>query len=349
MDWMIYGANGYTGKLTAEEAVRRGMKPVLAGRKQPEIAKLAERLGLEYRVFSLDEPEAVRSAIAGLRLVLHCAGPFSRTSTPMVEACLAERVHYLDITGEIAVFKAAHERDQEARRADVVLLPGAGFDVVPSDCLAASLVEALPAATSLKLAFEAGGGPSPGTAKTSVEGLGNGGQVRRDGQLKKVPLAWKTREVPFAHGVRSAMTIPWGDVYTAFVSTGVPDIEVYMSVSPATIANVKRLRMIQPVLGWSPVQSFLKKRIEKRVTGPSDERREKTDCQLWGEVSSADGRTVSATMTTPNGYDLTVSASLGIVKHLLASDVEGGYYTPSLLMGSEFAASLPGVSFTLKA
>ena len=349
MDWMIYGANGYTGKLTAEEAVRRGMKPVLAGRKQPEIAKLAERLGLESRVFSLDEPEAVRSAIAGLRLVLHCAGPFSRTSTPMVEACLAERVHYLDITGEIAVFKAAHERDQEARRADVVLLPGAGFDVVPSDCLAASLVEALPAATSLKLAFEAGGGPSPGTAKTSVEGLGNGGQVRRDGQLKKVPLAWKTREVPFAHGVRSAMTIPWGDVYTAFVSTGVPDIEVYMSVSPATIANVKRLRMIQPVLGWSPVQSFLKKRIEKRVTGPSDERREKTDCQLWGEVSSADGRTVSATMTTPNGYDLTVSASLGIVKHLLASDVEGGYYTPSLLMGSEFAASLPGVSFTLKA
>lgn len=349
MNWMIYGANGYTGRLTAEEAVRRGLSPVLAGRNETDIAELAGRLGLQYRIFSLDEPGAVRSAISGMRLVLHCAGPFSRTSTPMVEACLAERVHYLDITGEISVFKAAHERDQEARRADVVLLPGAGFDVVPSDCLAASLVEALPAATSLQLAFEAGGGPSPGTAKTSVEGLAGGGQVRRDGKLKSVPLAWKTRKIPFAHAERSAMTIPWGDVYTAFVSTGVPDIEVYMSVSPSTIANVKRLRMIQPVLGWAPVQAFLKKRVEKRISGPSEDRREKTDCQLWGEMSSADGRTVTATMTTPNGYDLTVIASLGIVQHLLENDVEGGYYTPSLLMGPGYAASLPGVTFSLKA
>lgn len=349
MNWMIYGANGYTGRLTAEEAVKRGMKPVLAGRREVEISELANRLGLEYRIFSLDDPQSVRSAIKDLRLVLHCAGPFSQTSAPMVDACIAEGVHYLDITGEIAVFKAAHERDAEARRADVVLLPGAGFDVVPSDCLAASLVEALPAATSLQLAFEAGGGPSPGTAKTSVEGLKNGGFIRRDGALQNVPLAWKTRSIPFAHAERSGVTIPWGDVYTAFVSTGVPDIEVYISASPATIRNLKRMRMIQSILAWGPVQTFMKRRIEKSVSGPSDDRRSKTDCQLWGEMVSADGRSVSATMTTPNGYDMTVSASLGIVEHLLQTDVEGGYYTPSLLMGSGYAASLPGVSFKLNA
>lgn len=348
MDWMIYGANGYTGRLTAREAVRRGMRPILAGRNELPVAKLAEELGLDYRVFELNDASAAVKSISGLRLVLHCAGPFSVTSEPMITACLESGVHYLDITGEISVFAKAHSYDDKARRADVVLLPGAGFDVVPSDCLAASLVQSLPAATRLQLAFEAGGGPSPGTAKTSVEGLGKGGCIRRDGKLKKVPLAWKTRNIPFAHAERTAVTIPWGDVYTAFVSTGVPDIEVYMAIPPSTISGLKRLRWIQPLLGLRLVQTILQKRVEKKVHGPSSEARQTSDAQLWGQVVSSDGRSVQATMTTPNGYDLTVSASLGITEFLLKNDVEGGYYTPSLLMGADFAESLPGVSFNLK-
>ena len=222
-----------------------------------------------------------------------------------------------------------------------------GFDVVPSDCLASSLVEALPAATKLILAFEAGGGPSPGTAKTSVEGLVKGGCVRQDGKLVNVPLAWKSRTVPFAHANRQTMTIPWGDVYTAFISTGIPDIEVYMAVPPATIAKMQRMRWFKSLLALGFVQSFMKKQVMKRVRGPSDLTREKTRSELWGEVTSADGRTVSATMTTPNGYDLTVTAGLGIAQYLLENDVEGGYYTPSLLMGSSYAASLPGVEMKI--
>ena len=346
-DWMIYGANGYTGRLTAEEAVRRGMRPLLAGRNEKSVKAIADKLGLEYRVFGLDDATEVGAAIEGLKVVLHCAGPFSVTSEPMIRACLDKGVHYLDITGEISVFEYAHSQDQAARRADVVLIPGTGFDVVPSDCLAASLVEALPAATSLQLAFEAAGGPSPGTAKTSVEGLGKGGRIRRDGKLTEVPLAWKTRKIPFAHAERTGVTIPWGDVFTAFISTGVPDIEVYMSVPPSSIARLRRLKLFQPLLGLGPVQSFLKGRIQNKVRGPSGEARDSSYSQLWGEVSSADGRCVSATMTTPNGYDLTVSGSLGIVGYLLENDVEGGYYTPSLLMGSAYAASLPGVEFKL--
>jgi len=345
---MIYGANGYTGRLTASEAVRRGMRPVLGGRSQPDIAQLAGELGLQYRVFSLDDPGRVKQAISGMKLVLHCAGPFSATSEPMASACIRESAHYLDITGEISVFAAIHLLHAQARHADVVLLPGAGFDVVPSDCLAASLVNALPAATRLQLGFEAGGGPSPGTAKTSIEGLKKGGCVRKEGRLKRVPLAWKTRQIPFAHGERTGITIPWGDVYTAYVSTGIPDIEVYMALPPATIANVRRMRWFQSLLGFGPVQSYLKKRVEKKVRGPSEQGRNDSDAQLWGEASSADGRRVEATMTTPNGYDLTVSASLGIVEFLLGNDVEGGFYTPSLLMGADYAASLPGVRFTLK-
>jgi len=345
MNWVIYGANGYTGELVAREAVSRGLRPTLAGRNAARIDALAAELGLEARCFALDDPGAIRGALAGHRLVLHCAGPFSVTSEPMLGACLDTGVHYLDITGEISVFEFAHQQADAARRADVVLAPGVGFDVVPSDCLAASLVEALPAATRLLLAFEAGGGLSPGTAKTSIEGLAQGGRIRRDGRLETVPLAWKTRRVPFAHGERTAVTIPWGDVYTAYVSTGIPDIEVYMAVPPATIGHLRRLRWLRPVLSSGPVQSFLKHRVERAVSGPSDAARGGTRSELWGEVSTADGRSASATMTTPNGYDLTVSAALGIVAHLLANDVEGGFYTPSLLMGAGYAASLPGVEF----
>ena len=347
MNWIIYGANGYTGKLMAREAARRGLHPILAGRNEGSVSALATELGLESRVFDLEDPQLTLSGVEGCKLVLHCAGPFPITSQPMIEACLAAGVHYLDITGEIPVFQNAHLQDDQARRADIVLIPGVGFDVVPSDCLAASLVEALPAAIKLVLAFEAGGGPSPGTAKTTGEGLGMGGRVRRDGELLEVPLAWKSRTIPFAHADRSAVTIPWGDVYTAFISTGIPDIEVYMAVSPGTIVKMQRMRWFKPLLGLSFVQSFLKKQVENRVRGPSDTKREKSHSELWGEVTSADGRTISATMTAPNGYDLTVTAGLGIAQHLLENDVEGGYYTPSLLMGAAYAASLPGVEMKI--
>jgi short subunit dehydrogenase-like uncharacterized protein len=265
----------------------------------------------------------------------------------MIEACLKNNCHYLDITGEISVFANAYRQSDEARRADIVLMPGVGFDVVPTDCLAATLVKALPAATVMMLAFESDGKISPGTAKTSVEGLAGGGCVRQDGKLKWVPLAWKTREIRFRHGKRLAVTIPWGDVFTAYISTGVPDIEVYMAAPPSAILRMKRLRMVKPLVSMQWVQNVMKRRIEKSVTGPGPGARENSQMQLWGEVSSADGRSVSATMTTPDGYDVTVMASLGIVEHLLENDVEGGFYTPSLLMGADYATSLPGISMTI--
>ena len=341
---MIYGATGYTGKMTVEAAVADGMKPILAGRNAATIEALANEYSLEWRAFELSDAEATRSGIRGCKAVLHCAGPFSATSQPMIEACLAEGVHYLDITGEIPVFANAHRQGKEASRRDVILIPGVGFDVVPTDCLAARLVQKLPAATHLTLAFDAGGGPSPGTAKTAAEGMSSGGAIRRDGKMTRVPPGWQDKKIPFASGERQAMSIPWGDVYTAFVSTGVPNIEVYMAMPPARIAQVRRMRFLSPIMGLKPVQAFMKSRIEKNVPGPSAEKRANTRSELWGEVVSADGRRVSATMSGPNGYELTVIASLAVTRHVLENDLEGGYFTPSLLMGAGFAESLPGVS-----
>ncbi|MEP6985562.1 MAG: saccharopine dehydrogenase NADP-binding domain-containing protein, partial [Chloroflexota bacterium] len=98
-DWMIYGATGYTGKLVAEEAVRRGHKPLLAGRSAAKLRPLAESLGLEYAVVSLDDADALAKAVGSVELVYNAAGPFIFTSDRILRACLQTGVHYLDITG----------------------------------------------------------------------------------------------------------------------------------------------------------------------------------------------------------------------------------------------------------
>ena len=236
MKWMIYGANGYTGELVAREAVRRRKRPIIAGRNAAQIEALARELGCESRVFSIDDRATIVSSLRDVATLLHCAGPFMHTSRPMVTACLEAQCDYLDITGEIEVFEAIFARDGEARERGVLLLPGVGFDVVPSDCLAASLAAALPAATELVLAFDSRGGRiSRGTMRTMVENIDRGGAVRRNGKIISVPTAWDVREIPFDDRSRTAMTIPWGDVSTAFHSTGIPNIRVYFAASPRLV------------------------------------------------------------------------------------------------------------------
>ena len=341
---MIYGANGYTGRLIAREAARRGLQPMLAGRNRDDVRALADELGLLCRIFELSKADEIARNLDGIDVVLHCAGPFSRTAEPMLEACLAHKLHYLDITGEIDVFALGHRAHARARHAGIVVLPGSGFDVVPTDCVAAMLKRRLPDATSLVLAFEAGGGPSPGTAKTSVEGMARGGRARIDGELVDVPLAWKSRVFVRDGKSRTAMTIPWGDVYTAFVSTGIPNIETYMVVPPKTIKRLTFMRHLQPLLKMGFVQDFMKRQVERNTPGPSAQRRQDSGCHVWGEVRNAAGKEARLALAAPNGYDLTVTASLGIAQRLLEqAPPQGGYYTPSLLMGADYVTTLPGV------
>jgi len=341
---LIYGANGYTGELIAEAAARRGMKPVLGGRNRDALESLSQRLKLTRRVFELNDPAEVSRNLDGIDLVLNCAGPFVHTCEPLLEACLKQKTHYLDITGEIDVFALCHHAHNRARHEGVVVAPGVGFDVVPTDCLAAMLKQRLPDADELVLAFEAGGGPSPGTARTSIAGLAKGGRVRRNGELVDVPLAWKVREFERDGTRRSAMTIPWGDVYTAYVSTGIPNVETYMAVSPKTIARMRWMRYAQPLLRIDALRKVLEDRAVAQARGPDAQRRSATSCYVWGEARNASGREAKLALKTPNGYTLTVDAALGIVSHVLDAKPPGGYYTPSQLVGAEYVLKLPGVS-----
>lgn len=342
--WMIYGANGYTGRLAAEEAARRGWKPVVAGRSEA-VRALGQQLGLEARVFGLDDPAKVAAALAGMKAVLHCAGPFSKTSAPMLDGCLAAGAHYLDITGEIAVFEAIHARTNELAKRGVTAVPGVGFDVVPTDCLAAMLHRALPGATSLRMGMmSVGGGISQGTAKTALEGLPQGGAVRRGGKIVSVPAAHKSAMIPFSDKkLTYAVAIPWGDVSTAYHSTGIPDIEFYAAVPPS-VGRLMRLTGKVPGL-FRPkfVQGALRRLVEWRVKGPDERTRASGESRLWGEARDAQGRTVAMRMRTPQGYALTVEAALASVARVLEGHVGVGALTPSKAFGADFVLTLPGV------
>jgi len=338
---MIYGANGYTGRLIARAAVKRGLKPTLAGRNRQAIAALAAELDCPSATFTLQQPAHIAECIKGHAAVMHCAGPFSQTARQMMDACIATGADYLDITGEIDVILAAAGRGERAAAAGVALLPAVGFDVVPSDCLAAMLADKLPGARVLQLAFTDTGGLSAGTAKSMFEALPRGGRVRIDGEIRDVPTAWKTMDIPFRGGVRFGVTIPWGDVASAYYSTGIPNIEVYTAMPRKQAARLRRMRFLLPLMGWKPIQKFAARRIQKTVKGPADEIRQKARASLWGRVGDDHGNSVSATLETKSGYELTALTAVAALERTLAGDVPRGFSTASQAFGKDFILSFP--------
>lgn len=346
---MIYGATGYSGRLTARLAVARGERPILAGRRGPAVAALAADLGLDHRVVDLTDPAALRAALADVAVVAHCAGPFVDTFAPMVDACLATGTHYVDITGELDVFEAVYARHDEARAAGVVLLPGAGFDVVPTDCLAALLAASLPGAVSLELAFRAGGGMSPGTARTGLHVVAAGGLRRTGGVLRRTPFGVPSRVVTFPSGPRRVGAIPWGDLVSAYRSTGIGDITVYTSLPVRGRLGRLQAAAIARLLRYAVPRALAARLIHRRVTGPSARTRAATSVEVWGEVRTAGGETRSATLTGPNAYDLTADALLRAVARLRTGTVPPGAHTPSTALGADFVRELDGVSLSLSA
>jgi short subunit dehydrogenase-like uncharacterized protein len=366
---MIYGANGYTGELIAREAVERGLQPILAGRNKAKIEPLARELGLECRAFSINdlhhssdgpspspspeyrggglEREPARpepGPLEGVDLVLHCAGPFSQTSAPMIKACLAAPCHYLDITGEIAVLEHTLERTQrdQARCMGVVLCSGVGFDVVPTDCVALKLKELLPDATHLSLGFDTDSAASPGTLKTAIESLRNGILCTRDCNIVKMHAAETQREIDFGRGVVPAMAISWGDVASAFHTTRIPNIDTWIPVLGGRTGALKVLNALRPVLSTGLMQRGLKALVTKFVKGPTAAQRAKSRTWVWGEATNAAGEKKTVRIEIGNVYDVTVDAALKVVTRVLKIGYEGGSYTPAMLLGSGAVEELAG-------
>jgi len=340
-NFLIYGSNGYTGELIARYAAERGLKPILAGRNAGKIEALAKRFEMPFRIFTLEDKEKTDAALQEVEFVLHCAGPFSLTSEKMVEACLRTKRHYLDITGEISVFEAMAVRDKAAKDAGIMIMPGVGFDVVPSDCLAKYLKNRLPSATNLTLAFYGLGRISHGTQATMTMNIGKGGAVRKNGEIASVPAAYKTREINFGEVKKTGVTIPWGDVSTAFYSTGIPNIEVYTVIPEAQLKLLKLSRYLGWILATSPIQSILQKQIPNG--GPSDEEREKGKTFLWGCASDDEGNKAEALQFGMEGYTMTALTALKISEKILDGNFCTGFQTPAKCYGADLILEIEGI------
>ena len=341
---LVYGSYGYTGDLIVRFAKEQGIDLLLSGRNAAKLKAQAQRSGFPARTLDLADTQALDDALRHVEVVIHCAGPFIHTYSAMAEACLRTKTHYTDITGEPGVYEGLSAMDAAAREARIMLLPGTGFDVVPSDCLAAHLHSRLPDATHLELAFRGLGRVSHGTALTMAENFHRGGLIRRDGRLMPVPAAYKTRMIDFGDGRPChCMAIAWGDVVTAYESTGIPNVLVYTQFPSGAARSLRVARPLLPLLGTKPIQTLLKKGIDAAPAGPDDQHREKAITELWGEAQNAGGETVVTRVRTPEGYTLTAKLSLLIASKIRDGDFKPGFRTPSLAYGKDLILEAGGV------
>lgn len=341
---LIYGATGYTGRLIVREAVARGLRPILAGRSRDKLAALAGSLGLEHRVAMLHDRAALDAALAGIRVVLHAAGPFSETAQPMVDACLRAGAHYLDITAEISVYEQLAARSAEARARGITLLPGTGFDIVPSDCLAVHVARRLPGADRLDLAVRSLVLTTRGSAKTFVEFANVGIIVRREGVLTSVPAGALQRPFDFGDGPVPCVNVSWGDVATAYYSTGIPNIAVYFETTPFLQAALMAGRTFGWLLGTPPWQAWLKAHADLLPDGPAESERLARQAVLVAEARDAAGRTACARLRAPESYTFTGRSAAAIAARVLRGDCELGFQTPARVYGPDFVLSFDGVA-----
>ena len=342
--FLLYGANGFVGEATARLALQYGLRPILSGRNAAKLQGQAAELGLECRVFGLEDSAALDRALQEVPVVLHCAGPYLYTSKPMVEACLRTGTHYLDLTGEIPVFQALAARDAVAKARKIMLLPGAGFDVVPTDCLAVHLKQRLPSATHLTLAFAVEGpaGLPPGTQRTAIELIPYGNRVRRDGRLVAPKRAVKTRLIDFGRGPVHATRLTWGDVFTAFYSTGIPNIEDYAVLPEAVRRQLAAMAYLRPLFRLAAVRGILKRGVKP---GPTADERAQTSTHVWGEVENDQGGRVISRLHGPEaGVIWTARAALAAVQKVLSGDAPAGFQTPALAYGADFVLECEGVT-----
>lgn len=348
MKWIIYGSYGYTGNLISEKLAQSGQDIIISGRNSVKLQKQGDRLGIPWIKADLNEPGEMDRLLKDARLVIHCAGPFIHTWKQMAEVCLRNKCHYLDITGEIEVFEGLKKMDTLFKDANIMALPGAGFDVVPSDCLAGYLKTQLPDAIILKIAFMGlGGGVSKGTAKTMIENLGEGGVVRRNSSLKRVPAAHSVEKIEFENGKpRTAVSIPWGDLSTAYTSTSIPNITVYMAVPASAVKWMKWSDKLSWILKTGIMQKLLKRFIEMKPAGPDQKTRESGRSIFVGTVRNEAGDTFSARQITPEGYKLTAETAILIANKISDSIWKPGYQTPFTAYGHDLILEIEGTERT---
>lgn len=329
---LIYGATGYTAKLCARELIAQGIQPVLAGRSE-SAREVAESLGCEAAVFSLDDD--VASSLSGYTVAINLAGPFSNTQQALIEGCIAAKCHYLDIAGEYPEMQSAYEHDAAAKDAGVMLMPGAGFGVVPTDLAAKAAADRVPGATHLKILYATEGGASRGTLRTVLKDINNPGVRRVDGEFKEALPAESKADFTVAGKTFTAVYNPWrADLFTAGLSTQIPNIETY-AVFPGFIVSMMKGRLL-----WLR-NLILKRLLGLFPEGPSEKQLARGSTYVMA-VASKGSEEAKAALKGPEAYRFTALTVAALTKRILQGDAAPGFQTPSRY-GAELLEGMDGV------
>lgn len=335
---LIYGASGYMGELTARTAVEGGLRPLLGGRRAEAVAPLAQELGLATRVAALDDRAGLDRALDGVDVVLNCAGPFPATTVALAQCCIRAGAHYLDLAGEVPEFEALLARDGEARATGVMLMPGVGFGIVPTDCVAVHLKRRVPDAVRLVLAFQAVGGVTRGTATNIFTGLHKPGVQRRAGELVHALPAERALTLDLGAGPTKVFTNPWrGDLTTAFHSTQIANIETYTAL-PAPVRLVMRAsRRAGRLFASRPWQALLRRVIRLMAEGPTQEQLAAGTSHVHGAVENAAGERAEVRLRGPEVNLFTARTAIAVAGRVLAAPPPAGFRTPAGVYGPQLA------------
>ncbi|MBK3869280.1 hypothetical protein GFL09_16820 [Pseudomonas stutzeri] len=319
---MIYGATGFVGRMAAEYAVAQGMDIVIAGRSHEKLCALAAQLDVPYRVFTTDEASA--DSLEGVGVLVNFAGPFVQTAEALMRACIKAGVDYLDITAEINVYRLAERLGAEAADSGVMLLPGVGWDVVPTDCLAVHVARRVQNPQSLSIALQVAGSMSRGSARSVGEIIGAGLLARIDGQLVATPDA-QPRHFDFGDGLELCAPLSFGDLVTGWHSTGIPNIAMFVHFSG---------------------DPFPEGDLSQLPEGPDAHQRETHRARAVAEVTGADGTVARSVIETVNGYSYTPLAAVEAARRVSSGERQPGFETPAKLLGAGFAESIAGTVIT---
>ncbi|HLX06294.1 MAG TPA: saccharopine dehydrogenase NADP-binding domain-containing protein [Thermoanaerobaculia bacterium] len=341
---LIYGVTGYTGGLISRLAAAAGLPHLAAGRDLEAVAAHADPLLLPTRTFSLTDPAKVARGLEDAAVLLNAAGPFAETGPPLAEACLRGGVHYLDLAGGVAELEAMRRLDARAREAGVMLMPGVGFAILPTDAVAARLRRRLPAAVRLRLAVEAVGGVSRGSMEAICRDLRRGGGVRRrGGELVPARPGEEQMIVDLGGGPRVAIGDPWrGDLASAWWSSVYPDVEVY-TVHPAALRWLLRSRLAAParaLLAGGAGQAVLRRLIALRPPGPDEPALAAGSTRIWAEAEDQTGSRATARLRGPEVHLFTAHTALWVAQRVLAGRLRVGFQTPVTAYGPDLVDRL---------
>ena len=339
---LIYGGTGYTGRLIAEHARNLQRTPVIAGRTAHRVQAVAAELSLSGRVITLDEHQAIDDALGDIDVLINAASPFARTAPPLIEACLRTRTHYLDITGELPIFQSAARYDDAARERGIMIMPGVGLGIVASDCLALHVAGRIPNAKYLRMAVLRPESFSRGSIRSAL-GLSNSQvTIRRNGRLISVPVGRLQRVFDYGEGGRESVAVNWADVFTAYYSTGIRNIEAYFEANLASRALYELGAGVADALRLPAVERWLDAVVRALPDGPSAQRRQMESCVIVAEVEDSWRQRRCARLKTPDGYSFTAEAATEIATRAAGGDFRPGFQTPARVYGADLVLEFKG-------